>query len=139
MRISSRTPEGESNRCPICQADVCIEPSRPPGDAPCPSCGSLLWFHKTPDGWRLYDSEETAPIRDAAMRRISESVGIPEERLTLSASLMEVMGADSVDIVELVMALEEEFAIAISDHEAENIKTVGEAIDAMVRILKKRQ
>jgi len=73
------------------------------------------------------------------MRRISESVGIPEERLTLSASLMEVMGADSVDIVELVMALEEEFAITISDHEAENIKTVGEAIDAMVRILKKRQ
>jgi serine/threonine protein kinase len=44
VNISSRTPEGQPHRCPICQAAVRIEPSVPPGDAPCPNCGHLLWF-----------------------------------------------------------------------------------------------
>jgi anti-anti-sigma regulatory factor len=44
MVISSRTPEGESNHCPVCGDDLKIEPSDPPGDAPCPRCGHLLWF-----------------------------------------------------------------------------------------------
>jgi hypothetical protein len=44
MTISSRTPEGEPNRCPVCRHQLTIEPSRPPGDAPCPRCGVLLWF-----------------------------------------------------------------------------------------------
>ena len=41
---SSRTPEGTPNRCPICNAEVRMETSTPPGDAPCPNCGHLLWF-----------------------------------------------------------------------------------------------
>src|SRR5260370_41488720 len=44
MDISTRTPEGLPNRCPICGKDVIIAPSFPPGDAPCPNCGSLLWY-----------------------------------------------------------------------------------------------
>src|SRR5262245_27634471 len=44
MNISSRTPEGMPNHCPICNADVCIEPSVLFGDATCPNCGHLLWF-----------------------------------------------------------------------------------------------
>ena len=44
MNISSRTPEGDPNRCPVCGLELRLEPSRPPGDAPCPSCGCLLWF-----------------------------------------------------------------------------------------------
>jgi FHA domain len=44
LSVSSRTPEGELNRCPVCGETVRLEPSRPPGDAPCPSCGRLLWF-----------------------------------------------------------------------------------------------
>ena len=44
MSISSRTPEGLPNRCPVCGVDLIIDPSIPPGDAPCPNCGSLLWF-----------------------------------------------------------------------------------------------
>ena len=44
MNISSRTPEGEDNRCPVCGNALKLEPSRPPGDAPCPFCGTLLWF-----------------------------------------------------------------------------------------------
>jgi anti-sigma B factor antagonist len=44
MVISSRTPEGSPNRCPVCGAAIPIEPSDPGGDAPCPRCGHLLWF-----------------------------------------------------------------------------------------------
>jgi len=44
MNISSRTPEGRPNYCPVCGSDVQIEPSDPAGDAPCPRCGHLLWF-----------------------------------------------------------------------------------------------
>ena len=48
MNISSRTPDGQPNRCAICGKPVIIEPSIPPGDAPCPHCGSLLWFVSDP-------------------------------------------------------------------------------------------
>jgi anti-anti-sigma factor len=44
MVISSRTPEGRPNHCPVCGSDLKIEPSDPAGDAPCPRCGHLLWF-----------------------------------------------------------------------------------------------
>lgn len=44
MIISSRTPEGELNRCPICGHRCRIEPSCLTADTPCPSCGHLLWF-----------------------------------------------------------------------------------------------
>src|SRR5688500_13749757 len=44
MVPSSRTPEGSPNRCPVCGNFLVIEPSQPLGDAPCPTCGHLLWF-----------------------------------------------------------------------------------------------
>jgi hypothetical protein len=44
MSPSSRTPEGEPNRCPICGAQLRLEASRPAGDAPCPQCGTLVWL-----------------------------------------------------------------------------------------------
>jgi anti-sigma B factor antagonist len=44
MVISSRTPEGRPNHCPVCGFHLSIEPSDPAGDAPCPRCGHLLWF-----------------------------------------------------------------------------------------------
>mgnify|MGYP000928657959 FL=1 len=51
MVPSSRTPEGEPKRCPVCGHAVRIDPSRPPGDAPCPHCGHLLWFGKREQRW----------------------------------------------------------------------------------------
>ena len=42
--ISTRTPEGRPNHCPVCGSDLRIEPSGPAGDGPCPRCGHLLWF-----------------------------------------------------------------------------------------------
>ena len=48
MNSPSRTPEGDPNRCPVCGARWNIEPSQPAGDAPCPSCGTLIWFDGDP-------------------------------------------------------------------------------------------
>ena len=47
MSVSSRTPEGIPNRCPVCGKQVVLEPSDPAGDAPCSHCGHLLWFTDT--------------------------------------------------------------------------------------------
>lgn len=58
---------------------------------------------------------------------IVEQLNVEEDDVTEDASFVDDLGADSLDIVELVMALEEEFGISIPDEEAESIKTVGDA------------
>ncbi len=60
---------------------------------------------------------------------IVEQLGVDEDEVTMDASFTDDLGADSLDIVELVMALEEEFSIEIPDEEAENISRVREAVD----------
>ena len=59
---------------------------------------------------------------------IVEQLGVDEEEVTLEASFTDDLGADSLDIVELVMAFEEEFGMEIPDEEAEKLRTVGDAI-----------
>ncbi len=63
---------------------------------------------------------------------IAEQLGKPEEEIKEQASFLGDLGADSLDIVELVMTLEEEFDTEISDEEAESIQTVQAAIDYIV-------
>ncbi len=58
-----------------------------------------------------------------------EQLGVDEEEVTLEASFTDDLGADSLDIVELVMAFEEEFGIEIPDEEAEKISNVRDAVD----------
>jgi len=60
---------------------------------------------------------------------IVEQLGVNADEVTRDASFIEDLGADSLDTVELVMALEEEFQAEIPDEEAEKLKTVGDAID----------
>ena len=60
---------------------------------------------------------------------VAEQLGVEESQVTNEASFMDDLGADSLDTVELVMALEEEFDIEISDENAEKIQTVQDAID----------
>jgi acyl carrier protein len=69
---------------------------------------------------------------------IEKELGVEREKLTNEASFIEDLGADSLDIVELVMELEEEFEITIPDDQAEKIKTVGEAIDYIDKELAKK-
>ena len=59
---------------------------------------------------------------------IVEELGVERDKLTNDASFMEDLGADSLDTVELVMAFEEEFGIDIPDEDAEQMRTVGDAI-----------
>jgi nitrogen PTS system EIIA component len=60
MNIASRTPEGLPGRCPVCDRDVVVDPSIPPGDATCPHCGSLLWFE--PDFGNATESRGLAGV-----------------------------------------------------------------------------
>lgn len=60
---------------------------------------------------------------------VIEQLGVTEEQATNAASFVDDLGADSLDTVELVMALEEEFECEIPDEEAENITTIQQAID----------
>ena len=60
---------------------------------------------------------------------IVEQLGVSETAVTMEASFIDDLGADSLDIVELVMALEEEFDIEIPDADAEKVVTVGDVVD----------
>lgn len=60
---------------------------------------------------------------------IVEQLGVEEDEITLESSFIDDLGADSLDIVELIMALEEEFDLEIPDSEAEKLQTVGDAVD----------
>ena len=68
-------------------------------------------------------------VEERVKKLICEQLGVKEEEVTAEASFVEDLGADSLDTVELVMAVEEEFETEIADEEAEKITTVKEAID----------
>ena len=67
-------------------------------------------------------------VADRVRAIIAEQLGVKIEEVTDAASFVEDLGADSLDTVELVMALEEEFGIEIPDEDAEKMGSVGEAI-----------
>ena len=71
---------------------------------------------------------EREEIFDKVKDVIVEQLNVEEDDVTEDASFVDDLGADSLDIVELVMALEEQFGISIPDEEAESIKTVGDAV-----------
>ena len=68
-------------------------------------------------------------IRAEVVEIISNRLGVGKEQITDQTTFQEELGADSLDVVELVMELETEFEITIPDEEAERIRTVGEAIE----------
>src|SRR5262245_16195391 len=107
MVVSSRTPEGTPHHCPVCGKTSTVEPSYPGGDSCCPNCGQLLWW-----------------FRD----RLCRNSKILPEKITLFSTFANDISADSLDIVELIMDLEEEFDVTIPDDEAEQIETIADAI-----------
>ena len=70
-----------------------------------------------------------ATTEERVIQIVCDNLGVNKEQVSRSTKFQDDIGADSLDIVELVMELEEEFEITIPDEEAEKIKTVGEAID----------
>ena len=71
----------------------------------------------------------SSSVEERVKKLICEQLGVKEDEVNDDASFVEDLGADSLDTVELVMALEEEFETEIPDEEAEKITTVREAID----------
>lgn len=77
-------------------------------------------------------------VKDRVIEIVCENLGVNKEQVTEKTSFIEDVGADSLDIVELIMELEEEFEINIPDEQAEKIKTVGEAIEYIEREIAKK-
>jgi acyl carrier protein len=69
---------------------------------------------------------------------IADKLSISEDQITEEASFIDDLGADSLDTVELVMALEDEFDLDIPDEDAEKMTTVGKAIDYVLAFLQKK-
>jgi acyl carrier protein len=74
-------------------------------------------------------ADKLKEISEKVKQIISEQLGVDENEVTPSASFVDDLGADSLDQVELVMALEEEFDLEISDEDAEKMRSVQDAID----------
>ncbi len=106
MSDSPGPPEGGS-QCPVCGRLV---PSGPSGGAhasPCPTCAHVLqWFGD----------------------RISKDWGVPDDQVTPGASFAEDLSADSIDVVELILAAEEQFQVSIPDEDAATMRTLGDVI-----------
>ena len=67
-------------------------------------------------------------IEERVKKIVMEQLGVTEDEVTIEASFVDDLGADSLDTVELVMAFEEEFGVEIPDDAAETILTVGDAV-----------
>jgi acyl carrier protein len=104
MAISSRTPEGTPNRCPVCGSEVRIEPTQPFGDAPCPVCGILLWFVAVGSETRYFVTTD-----ELVEGLLAERLGVSLE--SLRGGRWRELGIDSLDVVELIMELEEELGV----------------------------
>lgn len=76
-------------------------------------------------------------VEERVRKIVGEQLGVPEAEIDNNSSFVEDLGADSLDTVELVMALEEEFETEIPDEKAEKITTIQEAIDYIGSCLNK--
>jgi len=97
--ISSRTPEGEHGECPVCGLGVNLDPSLFYGDAPCPACGSLLWFV------RLGSKNVLVKPTDEAKRKglryvLGKITGLTDEDMN-DSEMLESLELDSVELVEM--------------------------------------
>lgn len=68
-------------------------------------------------------------VFESVQKILVDQLGVDEELISMESNFIDDLNADSLDIVELVMAMEQEFNISIPDEEAERIKSVGDAVD----------
>jgi acyl carrier protein len=109
VTIASRTPEGAPGRCPVCGKEVRIESSLIAGDAPCPHCGTLLWFVGVSYEDRLlFEYAGAEVIRERALEFLARALGVSKEELETNPAAADNLGYDSLDLVELMMELEDE-------------------------------
>ena len=68
-------------------------------------------------------------IFDKLKELVEDQLGVEEDEVTMEASMQDDLGADSLDLVDLVMSVEEEFGVKVADEDLENIKTVGDIVN----------
>jgi acyl carrier protein len=78
-------------------------------------------------------AEKLKEVTERVRQIISEQLGVDETEVTPNASFVDDLGADSLDQVELIMALEEAFDLEVPDEQAENIRLVQDAIDYVAK------
>lgn len=78
------------------------------------------------EGGRIMSTEE---ILEKVVEIVTEKLGVDAEEVTLDSDLTEDLGADSLDLVDLVMALEDEFGVKVEDEDVENIATIGDIVN----------
>lgn len=72
---------------------------------------------------------DRSEIEEKIRRLLAENLSVPVDQVTLESRFQEDLDADSLDLVEAVLALEEEFGVTIPEEEMESIRTVGQAVD----------
>jgi len=113
MTVSSRTPEGMPSNCPLCGASNNIEFSDSGQDATCPNCGHLLLA--------------SAQLVHAVGKHYADALGTRPGVFSADTQFSD-LGFDSLDVVEMVMELEEEFDVRIPDDVAEGLETFGDVV-----------
>lgn len=68
-------------------------------------------------------------IFDKLKELVVDQLGVEEDEVTMEASMQDDLGADSLDLVDLVMSVEEEFGVKVADEDLENIETVGDIVN----------
>ena len=81
------------------------------------------------------DAVEITEIQDKVRKILAENLSVPEDQVTMESRFQEDLDADSLDLVEAVLALEEEFGVSIPEEEMEGVKTVGQAVNLVAQKL----
>ena len=102
MTISSRTPEGDPNQCPICGHHVRIEPSIDTRDAPCPRCGHLLWFSDDIVSRHPDLAIKWSSAKEKVMKVATNRLGPPPDAIRMTLEGMHASKFDKVDWGRLV-------------------------------------
>ncbi len=127
MTVSSRTPEGESGRCPICDSPIVVEPSSFLGDATCPNCGHLIWFMRLPDEVHAFNT-----IDDRVLLRLADYLGRRGFRNTIQRRTLAhlVTAIDSPFSSEQLIAVTRRLPHDRRVTPATVYRTLGEFVDA---------
>jgi acyl carrier protein len=105
----------------------------------CPDCPASAGFKPRATNTNRANFMAEKSIEEKVKDIIVEQLGVNPEQVTPQASFIEDLGADSLDIVELVMAFEEEFGVEVPDEDAEKLQTVGDVIKYIEEKASKQQ